>query len=92
MVRETHSSRVRGDSSSGASDSIGACGARIVLLEHFVVLVVVVVVVVVVYVPAATISIEARKERESEGGGLKGHPKRRKQKVDAKEKKEGEPS
>lgn len=52
LVRETHSNRVRGGSSLGASDSIGACGTRIAPLEHFVVLVVVIV--VVVYVPAIT--------------------------------------
>lgn len=46
LVRETHSNRVRGDSSLGASNSIGACGVRIVPLEHFVVLVLVVVIVV----------------------------------------------
>jgi len=58
-VRETHSSRVRGDSSQGASDSIGASGARIAPLVHFVVLVVIVIVVVCIF--AATIAIEARK-------------------------------
>lgn len=68
---------MRGDSSSGASDSIGACGARIAPLEHLLVLVVVVaLIVVVVHVPATTTVTEARKERESVGG-LKGRPERR---------------
>lgn len=69
LVRETHSSRVRGDSSSGVSNSIGACGTRISPLELLLV--------VVVYVPTTTTSTEARKKGKFEGG-LKGHSKRRK--------------
>jgi len=72
LVRETHSSRVRGDSSLGASNSIGACGAdspvrasSLSLLSSII-------------RPDHDTVTQARKERESEGGSFKGHPKRRK--------------